>query len=240
MIRYAERIEQCNVLGPGERTVVWVHGCCFHCKGCIADSYKHGPYQEVTPEEMADWYCGNGKRTEGITISGGEPFLQAASLVKMLRIIRQRREIGVIVYTGFLYEKLLARAQTDEAVREFLGEIDLLIDGPYIEEMDENRMAVGSENQRILLLTDRYQNVAEEYYGKKARQVEIRLFDGKGMLVGVPSEEQRRMWKKLSEKPNSTDLEQTEVKEYEKRIYRKRATGDRGGYNGVKVESDGR
>ena len=201
MIRYAERVDNCTVLGPGKaRAVLWVHGCCFNCKGCIADSYKTGPYHEVTPKEMADWYCERAIRTEGITISGGEPFLQAGELAEMIRLIRKQKDCGVIVYTGFLYEELLVCAQEDETIRRFLDEIDLLIDGPYVEELDQNRMAVGSENQRILQLTDRYRDVAETYYGKEERRVEIRLFDGKGMLVGVPANEQKILWKKLIEK----------------------------------------
>jgi len=202
MIRYAERIDNCTVLGPGGvRAVLWVHGCCFDCKGCIADSYKTGPYHEVTPNEMADWYCTKGNKTEGMTISGGEPFLQAGELAQMVRLIQEKRDCGVIVYTGFLYEDLLARAQTDENIGQFLEVIDLLIDGPYVEELDQNRMAVGSENQRILQLTDRYQDEAEEYYGKGGRRVEIRIFDGKGMLVGVPAHDQKKLWKKLNETP---------------------------------------
>lgn len=201
MIRYAERIDNCTVLGPGgPRAVLWVHGCCFNCKGCVAESYKSGPYHEVKPAEVADWYCKQSNKTEGITISGGEPFLQAGELAEMIRLIRKQKDCGVIVYTGFLYEELLAYAQKDEAIRQLLDETDLLIDGPYMEELDKNRMAVGSENQRIWHLTERYRSVAEEYYGKSGRQVEIKIFDGKSMLVGVPSHEQKKLWKKLSEK----------------------------------------
>ena len=107
MIRYAAKIENCTVLGPcGERAVIWVHGCCFDCKGCIAENYKYGPYAEASAEELAKWYLLAGRKTEGITISGGEPFLQAGELAKMIRLIRKKREIGVVVYTGFLYEEL--------------------------------------------------------------------------------------------------------------------------------------
>lgn len=203
MIRYADRIESCTVLGPGgNRAVLWVYGCCFHCRGCIAELYKDGPYQEVTAEALADWYCSGSVQTEGITISGGEPFLQAGELAEMLRQIRQRRDIGVIVYTGFLYEELLSRSQTEEGIRKFLEEIDLLIDGPYMEEFDQNQMAVGSSNQRIIQLTERYRDMAEAYYGMQGRKVEIRIFEGKAMLVGVPANDQSRLWKKLNERPD--------------------------------------
>ena len=198
MIRYAEKIENCTVLGPGGvRAVLWVHGCCFDCKGCIADSYKTGPYHDASSEEIAEWYCSCGGRTEGITISGGEPFLQAGELAEMIRLIRAQLDAGVIVYTGFLYEELLAKAQTEKSITRFLEEIDLLIDGPYVEELDRNRRAIGSENQRILFLTDRYRATAEKYYETNGRHVEIRIFDGKRMLIGVPSREQAQLWNSL-------------------------------------------
>lgn len=208
MIRYAERIHNCTVLGPGgERAVVWVHGCCFDCKGCIADNYKYGPYQEVTPKEMADWYCLSGRKTEGITISGGEPFLQAGELAEMIRLVRKKRDFGVIVYTGFLYEELEARAKEEDDIAQFLREIDLLIDGPYVEEQDLNQMAIGSGNQRILQLTDRYKYDVEAYYKHRGRRVEFRIFDGKTMLVGVPAQDHKKLWKKLNERPEEKTSE---------------------------------
>lgn len=199
MIRYAAKVENSTVLGPcGERAVIWVHGCCFDCKGCIAENYKHGPFTETSAEELAKWYLLAGRKTEGITISGGEPFLQAAELTRMIRLIRKKREIGVIVYTGFLYEELKEKAEAEDDIADFLSEIDLLIDGPYVMEEDHNQMAVGSENQRLLMLTDRYQDEADSYYKKRGRRVEIRVSDKKTMLVGVPAREHMKLWKKLN------------------------------------------
>ena len=66
--------ESTNLLGPYNRFVIWVHGCCFDCDGCLAENMKNGPFEEIGIEELAlrivDSQC------EGITISGGEPFLQ--------------------------------------------------------------------------------------------------------------------------------------------------------------------
>lgn len=87
----------------------------------------------------------------GLTLVGGEPMLSARHLLPLVR--RIRRELPgktVWAYTGYLWETL--QLFTDER-RELLGELDVLIDGPYIaEERDPGnpRPFVGSANQRVL------------------------------------------------------------------------------------------
>lgn len=81
-IRYSERIESTRLLGPGDRAVLWVFGCCFDCPGCIAYNFKHGSYYEDTVDSIVDWILSTGKKD--ITISGGEPMLQAEKLATVL------------------------------------------------------------------------------------------------------------------------------------------------------------
>lgn len=205
VIRYGARQRDCTNLGPGRRTVIWVHGCCFHCEGCIAQAFageKAAPPEEISPGEMADWVLA-GEACDGLTVSGGEPMLQAEALADMVSRIRAVRDMGLIVYTGFVYETLAERAETDPGIRRFLGQIDLLIDGPYVRELDVNQPYQGSSNQRMICLTPRYREALETYYaGKKGREVEIRLTEGRLILVGVPSADQAQAWqalKRLSE-----------------------------------------
>lgn len=197
-LRYSARISRCGVLGPGMRSVLWVYGCCFSCEGCIGEGYKNGGFQEATAEEAAWWYLE--QQADGLTISGGEPMLQAYALAEMVSRIRAVRDCGVIVYTGFTYEDLLERAKDDPGVRCLLGQIDLLIDGPYIQEQDWNQPYRGSENQRLLLLTPRYREELDTYYrSASARRTEIRLSEERTLLIGVPGREQTRAWAKIKE-----------------------------------------
>lgn len=196
VIRYGARAGDCTVLGPGSRAVLWVFGCCFDCPGCIGRSFKEGEWFESSPEEMADWYVGLG--ADGLTISGGEPMLQAAALAKTISLVRERMDCGVIVYTGFTYEALLERSKGDADIRAFLDAIDLLIDGPYVAERDNGRPYVGSSNQRLIALTERYENDIESYYERAtAREVEIRLSETGTIMIGVPSSEQREIWRQI-------------------------------------------
>ena len=198
-IIFAERIHGCTVLGPYKRSVIWVSGCCFDCEGCIAQNFRHKEGTDTTVDEMGDWLIG-ATGEEGITVSGGEPFLQAGPLAQMISNVREEKDIGVIVYSGYTYQQLLEKAQSDKGTNSLLKMTDILIDGQYRKDLDDNRPYVGSSNQKIILLTDRYRNCWGQYYLKKeGRDVEILLSEGKTLLVGVPANEQQQLWKQLNQ-----------------------------------------
>lgn len=81
--------------------------------------------------DLADIIIQSGR--DGLTISGGEPFLQAQALYELVNLIRAKRDIGIIVYTGYTLDEILQ--SKDLYMCRFLEQIDLLIDGPYIEEL---------------------------------------------------------------------------------------------------------
>lgn len=196
-LRISHLAEETRVLGPGRRAVIWVHGCCFHCPGCLAERYKTGPYEEYTPDDIAEWYLAI-TQAQGLTISGGEPMLQAGLLAQTVAAIRRKRDTGVVVYTGFTYEALLKKAETDAGIRAFLGCIDLLIDGPYLRDMDDGKPYRGSSNQRLIPLTDRYQpDIAGYYTAVTGRQIEINVTSGEIVMIGVPDQDQLAIWRKI-------------------------------------------
>lgn len=192
LLRYGARASDVTVLGPGKRCVLWVFGCCFSCEGCIGEHYKTGSWLETSAREMAEWYLSH--PADGLTISGGEPMLQAGALCEMIDRIRAVRPCGVIVYTGFTLEML---QDESEDVRRLLEHIDLLIDGPYIRELDHNQSGRGSENQRIIPLTPLYQQEAKTYYAPHVRHTEIRMSREGTLMIGVPDREQAEVWRKI-------------------------------------------
>lgn len=197
-LRITHYVEHTKVLGPYDRSALWVHGCCFDCKGCLAKEMNAGASVEYTPKELASILT-EIKGTEGITISGGEPFLQPQSLSNMIAEIRNERDYGLIVYSGFTYEKLIE--SKEPGVQEFLNQIDILIDGQYMQELDDGKPYRGSSNQRILLLSDRYKNEIEAYYiDSDKRNIEINVTKDKIYLVGVPSENGLNTWRKFRAK----------------------------------------
>ena len=200
MIRYTMKQDACEVLGPFRRAVLWVQGCCFSCEGCIARSMHEGEGIPASPEHLADWVLQD-EGIEGITISGGEPMLQAEELAEMIALIREKQDLGVICYTGFTWEELEDQRKENAGIDRFLREIDLLIDGPYIASLDEGKPYIGSVNQRLIPLTDRYRTEIETYYQQaKGRKVELHVDGNMISIVGVPNAKQAEAWRRLRER----------------------------------------
>ena len=201
MLRIAFYREKTNCLGPYTRFALWVQGCNRNCKGCVALSHKsvEGGY-EISEEVLSEIILKQ-EECEGITISGGEPMLQAEALTKLILLIRRKRkDYGVIVYTGYSYQKLKELSQNDERIELFLNVIDILIDGEYIEELNDDNGYVGSNNQKIIKLSNRYNDVCQDYYSKNGRKSEFVFEDNKTYLVGIPSKSTLKIWKKIKER----------------------------------------
>lgn len=167
-VLYLHMKEPCvTVLGPGKRFAVWTQGCNRRCPGCTApEAWDMQAGEKIAVDALAMEITLSG--ADGLTISGGEPFLQPAALAKMIDLIRRKREMGVIVYTGFTLEQLREMPQA----QPLLERIDLLIDGPYVREQDDGLSLRGSSNQRVIPLTERYLKDLD-HYGQPGRRVEI-------------------------------------------------------------------
>ena len=170
MLRIYQREQDILSLGPGKRYCLWVQGCNRHCHGCISPLSQdlNGGYL-MSPRAVAMEIALSA--AEGVTISGGEPFLQSTELAEMLTDLKimTGRETGVIIYTGYLLEEL----QKMEEAQPLLAMTDLLIDGPYIQELDDGKALRGSSNQGIHYLTPRYDRPEiRDMYGADRRVVQ--------------------------------------------------------------------
>ena len=183
-----------QLLGPFGRFIIWVYGCCFDCEGCLAVNTRFGAYQEISVNDLADEIINSS--CEGITISGGEPFLQARELSMLIERVKKARDIGVIVYSGFT----LSEIENDESKSPLLNQIDVLIDGRYEKNLDDGRAYVGSSNQIIHYLTERYKEVGAKYYSASKRKAEIKFTPSQALLIGVPSREVLKVWQSLKNK----------------------------------------
>lgn len=147
-------LKRSMVNGPGTRLVVFFQGCDRGCPGCFnPDTHSKQVRTLYSPEDLLEAHLmGPADPVEGLTVSGGEPFMQSAGLGRLL-FLAQTRGLSTLVYTGYLIEEL--RSDPDKAMA--LEYIDVLIDGPFIEGMKEpTLLARGSVNQRVHLLTGRY------------------------------------------------------------------------------------
>ena len=155
-------IRTCDIAnGEGVRVTLFVSGCTHRCKGCFnPDQWDFG-YGEPFTREVEDRILKDLEPSyiAGLSILGGEPMEPAnqRALVPFLRRVREKfgDTKTVWVYTGCLLEDLKdpeSRWHT-EVTDDFLGMIDVMVDGPFIEELKDISLQFrGSSNQRILRL----------------------------------------------------------------------------------------
>jgi anaerobic ribonucleoside-triphosphate reductase activating protein len=134
------------------RFVVFAQGCRHRCPGC------HNP-ETWDPSGGEEWSVRDLFRiirrapgsVRGITLSGGEPFLQAAQMAELASLAHRQKEWDVVTYTGYVYEDLLGMAEADEEIARLLDMTDILVDGPYVEQFRDIGLRFrGSANQRAI------------------------------------------------------------------------------------------
>ncbi|MBO2454412.1 radical SAM protein [Actinomadura barringtoniae] len=194
MLNVAETCGATRALGPGLRAVVWVQGCPFHCRGCIApDWIPDRPARHVDVADLADELLTD-PDVEGFTFSGGEPMEQAPALAALIRTARERRALSLICFTGYKLEELSAEPEA----KALLSEVDVLIDGRYVETKNDDRGLRGSSNQRIHHLSGRLQDTGF-HFDDGPRRAEIRLRGDEALMVGVPPRAVAAEWHALGE-----------------------------------------
>lgn len=144
-LRIAGIVQDSIVDGPGLRTTVFLQGCGRNCKGCHnpqTHDYSGGSLlsllgilQKITTSV-----------SKNVTFSGGEPFDQAKNLTN-LAIVLKVYDFHIMAYTGYTWEELIA----DEEKLALLQYVDILVDGPFIEEQKTTVACYkGSRNQRVI------------------------------------------------------------------------------------------
>lgn len=148
-IRLAAPLEADSIVdGPGLRAVVWTQGCSHNCIGChnpITHDFKGGSL--VAVEELKKEISKLEYHT-GLTFSGGDPMFQPKACSEIASFAKSLG-LNVWCYTGFTFEKLIKL--NNPLVNEFLSNIDILVDGPFIlEKRNLDLLFRGSENQRLI------------------------------------------------------------------------------------------
>ena len=150
-LRVANIVEESIVDGPGVRFVIFAQGCLHRCKGCHNPetfALDGGTLLPVT--EIFERISKN-PLLEGVTFSGGDPFLQARAFCNLAKMVH-RIGLTVMAYTGYIFEDLLENgSDSSDDILDFLKNIDTLVDGPFkIEERSLDLRFKGSRNQRII------------------------------------------------------------------------------------------
>ena len=147
-MRIANWISDSIVDGPGLRLTVFTQGCPHRCPGCHnPETWDPAGGREVPLEELEALLAAD-PLLQGLTLSGGEPFLQAGDCASLARRAR-RRGLDVWTYTGYRYKDLAEAGRADwEAL---LAATDVLVDGPFLQaQKSYAALFRGSDNQRLI------------------------------------------------------------------------------------------
>src|SRR5438270_926499 len=182
LLSIAQAVHCTEAEGPGRRFALWLQGCPLRCPGCCNPEML--PFEGGTSVALSALLSeiddAKSQGIEGITLLGGEPLAHAAGGVALARAVRERG-LSVMVFSGYTLEE--ARRLPDPAVAELLALTDVLVDGPYLREQpDTERRWIGSTNQQIHFLTDRYR--ADDPCWRQPNTLEIRLRGGELSVNG--------------------------------------------------------
>ncbi len=154
-------IKKCDIAnGEGVRVSLFVSGCTHHCKNCfneVAWDFSYGePFTAATEEEIfAELEHGY---VNGLSLLGGEPFEpqnQRALLPFVKRVREKFPKKNIWCYTGFVFDEktglLKERAKNTECTAELIRNLDVLVDGPFVDELKDISLVFrGSSNQRVI------------------------------------------------------------------------------------------
>ena len=147
-IRVYGLVEDSVVDGPGYRYAIFTQGCPHACPGCHnPQSHDFAGGRVMDTSEIIAHFDGN-PLMDGITLSGGDPLCQPEPCLELAKAAHDRH-LTVWCYTGYTWEAL--QKEADPARLALLGEVDVLVDGPFL--LSERSLALqycGSRNQRLI------------------------------------------------------------------------------------------
>jgi anaerobic ribonucleoside-triphosphate reductase activating protein len=182
-LNIAEICPKTRTLGPGQRFVIWVQGCCFRCEGCVSPDWIPDKQRNIVHVEKLVELISSIPDIDGLTFSGGEPMLQAAALAELFTGLRQRRDLSIMCFSGFTLPQL--RSKSNPHIDKVLDLIDVLVDGLYIPRLNDNKGWRGSSNQVVHHLSTRHLHESHLFTERK-RDIEIHMGDEAALVVGVP------------------------------------------------------
>lgn len=151
-IRLASHLQYDSIVdGEGMRTVLWTQGCPHNCLGChnpTTHSFDGGFISDT--DDLINELSLNMKYQDGITLSGGDPFMQAEAVNIIASYVKSLGK-NVWAFTGFDFEMLLSMSKNNNHILNLLNNIDVLVDGKFkIDEFSYDLYYRGSKNQRII------------------------------------------------------------------------------------------
>jgi len=173
-----------QTLGYGKRVGIWLVGCphrCFNC--CNPEIQQADKTKQVHIHQVFQMISSIDKQIDGVTISGGDPFFQAEELAKLVEWLRKSGIDDILIYSGYTLKQL--QKMKNAHVDFVLQNIAVLVDGLYIENLNDNIPLRGSSNQTVYVLNEKYQFRYETYF-KGERTMQTIVVDNNLISFGIP------------------------------------------------------
>jgi anaerobic ribonucleoside-triphosphate reductase activating protein len=171
-------------LGYGRRIGIWTIGCPHACPGCSnLELWARDPARNIPVPEIMRMIATVKGPVDGVTITGGEPFLQIQELHDLVMTIKASVGDDIMVYTGYTIAQL--QILEDCFVNNILGNIAVLIDGIYRNELNDGIGLRGSANQQVHIMDPRYEHLRTALECGQ-RQVQNVHFGNTLFSVGIP------------------------------------------------------
>jgi anaerobic ribonucleoside-triphosphate reductase activating protein len=143
-------VKESIVDGPGIRYVLFTQGCPHKCEGCHNPQTHNYNCGNLTPIDEIINDISKNPLLKGVTISGGEPFMQANQISKLISRL-DRNKLDIIVYTGYEFEALINTSNEYNGFESLLSSSDVLIDGKFDINLKSDILPFrGSTNQRSI------------------------------------------------------------------------------------------
>lgn len=170
-----------RVLGPGKRLGIWLAGCNKRCPGCMSSELQTTEgCKNISVEEVKRMLTKVSEHIDGVTISGGEPFLQAKELRELVQYINQNITEDIIIFSGYKMEEL--KQMNSDFVNGILDSISVLIDGEYVDELNDGIGIRGSSNQHVHIFR-KCKDYSELLTGE--RNLQTFRYNGQIFVVGI-------------------------------------------------------
>jgi anaerobic ribonucleoside-triphosphate reductase activating protein len=174
-----------TTLGYGRRVGIWTQGCSIHCPGCISrDTWDFDKNKSIAVEQLVESIRHWLKQSDGVTVSGGEPFDQPTALLALISGLRRAFEGDLLIYSCYPREKLFAEHEN------ILNQVDVLISEPYESKSNDSLIWRGSDNQRITLLSEharyRYAPGLDQQQWNGVRSLDVVIEDDHVWMAGIP------------------------------------------------------
>ncbi len=181
----ADLIEKTDLEGPGNRIALWFSGCSIRCSGCCNPHlFNQTEDQQISIQDLLekiDEILSRYSDIEGISVLGGEPLDQPEALSELFEFIKSRG-LSNMLFSGYT----LAQIKRSEN-SGILDLVDVLVDGPYVDSLrEEKRRWVGSSNQKIYFLSERYNDSMPCF--SKSNEIEFQWKNGQLSIYGFPTE----------------------------------------------------